>query len=250
MRRLRFGAIVIASLVAGCGTAPLVDVAPYDDEPFEYPAAPSGMVEHPPIEPIEPVEPPPSVAPAPEPQPPAQRPPPAVESTPTPTTPPPSSLPPIAIPEVVPNEDHAVIALVADLARYAALGIEEVRRDLNTVTQLLAKQRTDANRVRLAVLYTLTRSPQDDLRALQLLENVAKSTSGPPGMKQLAGLIQAQVTERVRAVREEQQKAEAAIQKLEALRVLERNLLRDRVRSGGGGGGGGGSGSGGSGGGR
>ena len=51
-----------------------------------------------------------------------------------------------------------------------------------------------------------------------------------------------QVIERQRAVRDEQQKADAAIQKLEALREMERSLLRDRVRSGGGGGGGGGAG--------
>ena len=51
--------------------------------------------------------------------------------------------------------------------------------------------------------------------------------------------------ERQRAVRDEQQKADAAIQKLEALRAMERSLLRDRVRSGGGGGGAGGGGAGG-----
>ena len=51
-------------------------------------------------------------------------------------------------------------------------------------------------------------------------------------------MLQSQVIERQRAVRDEQQKADAAIQKLEALRAMERSLLRDRVRSGGGGGGG------------
>jgi len=50
-------------------------------------------------------------------------------------------------------------------------------------------------------------------------------------------------------VRDEQLKADAALQKLEALRQMERSLLRERVRSGGGGGGGGGGGSGGGGGG-
>ena len=54
-------------------------------------------------------------------------------------------------------------------------------------------------------------------------------------------MLQAQVAERARAVRDEQQKAEAAVKKLEALRTMERDLLRDRVRGGGGGGGGGGS---------
>ena len=61
-------------------------------------------------------------------------------------------------------------------------------------------------------------------------------------------MLQAQISGRQRAVRDEQQKADAALQKLEALRQMERSLLRDRVRSGGGGGGSGGGGSGGSGG--
>ena len=91
------------------------------------------------------------------------------------------------------------------------------------------------------MLYTLTRAgPQDDQRALQLLDNVAKSDPGSPAVKQLALVLQVQISERVRAVRDEQQKADAAIQKLEALRAMERSLLRDRVRGGGGGGGGGG----------
>ena len=52
---------------------------------------------------------------------------------------------------------------------------------LAAATQALARQRTDANRVRLAVLYTLARAgPQDDQRALQLLDNVAKSGPAPP----------------------------------------------------------------------
>jgi uncharacterized membrane protein YgcG len=120
------------------------------------------------------------------------------------------------------------------------------------VTQALVRQRTDANRVRLAMLYTIARAgPQDDQRAVQLLDNVAKSGPGSPAVKQLALVLHAQITERLRAVREEQQKADAAIQKLEALRALDRTLLRDRTRGGGGeGGGGGGGGGGGSAGGR
>ena len=109
----------------------------------------------------------------------------------------------------------------------------------------LARQRTDVNRVRLAVLYTLVRnSPQDDQRAIQLFENVAKSAPAGSPVRHLAAVLQSQVIERQRAVRDEQQKADAAIQKLEALRAMERSLLRDRVRSGGGGGASGGGGSG------
>jgi len=136
------------------------------------------------------------------------------------------------------TEDQQMILLLADLQRFSTLGNDELKRELTIATQSLAKQRTDINRVRLAVLYTLIRSsPQDDQRALQLFENVAKSAAPTSPIRHLAAVLQAQVTERQHAVREEQQKADAAIQKLEALRAMERSLLRDRVRSGGGGGG-------------
>jgi hypothetical protein len=125
------------------------------------------------------------------------------------------------------------------------MGADDVRRELAVATAALNRDRSDANRVRLAVIYTLARtSPQDDQRAMQLLENVAKSNPGPTAVKQLAAVLQLQVAERLRAVRDEQAKANDAIQKLEALRAMERSLMRDRVRSGGGGGGGGASGGG------
>jgi isochorismate hydrolase len=151
------------------------------------------------------------------------------------------------VPEV-PAETLEVLALLADLQRYGTMSADDVRRELTAATQALARQRNDANRVRLAVLYTLAKTtPQDDQRALQLLDNVAKSNAGPPAVKQVAAVLQAQINERLRAVRDEQVKADVAIQKLEALRAMERSLLRDRVRSGGGGGGAGGGGSSGSG---
>ena len=150
----------------------------------------------------------------------------------------------VVVPAAEPSDEQLMAAVVGDLQRYAQLSADELRRELTAVTQALARQRSDAHRVRLAVLYTMTRTAQDDQRALQLLDNVAKSGPGSPAIKQLAVVLQVQVTERVRAVREEQQKADAAVQKLEALRAMERSLLRDRVRSGGGGGGGGGSGGG------
>ena len=149
-----------------------------------------------------------------------------------------------------PTDEQQLASLLADLQRYGTLGPDDLRREQNAVTQTLGRQRTDYNRVRLAVLYTLAKnSPQDDQRALQLFDTVARSNPGSPAVKQLAAVLQAQVAERARAVRDEQQKAEAAVKKLEALRTMERDLLRDRVRGGGGGGGGGGSGGGGGGGG-
>ncbi len=147
-----------------------------------------------------------------------------------------------------------LLVLIADLQRYGTLGPDDQKREREAATQALSRQRSDANRIRLAVLYTIVRtSPQDDQRALQLLENVARSNPGSPMMKQLGAVLQAQITERVRAVRDEQQKTDAALQKLEDLKAMERSLLRDRMRGLGGGsagaGGGGGSGGGGGGGG-
>jgi hypothetical protein len=163
----------------------------------------------------------------------------------------PSPAPAAAAPAEISAEEQLMSALLVDLQRYANLPGEEARRELNAVTQTLTRQRTDSNRVRLAMLYTVTRvGPQDDQRAVQLLDNVAKSGPGSPAVKQLALVMQVQISERLRAVREEQQKADAAIQKLEALRAMERSLLRDRTRGGGGEGGGGGGGGGGGAGGR
>jgi isochorismate hydrolase len=139
-------------------------------------------------------------------------------------------------PTTLPSEDEQMIALLADMQRFGSMSNDELRRELAQATQAFSRQRTDVNRVRLAVLYTLIRSsPQDDQRALQLFENVAKNSPPSSSIRHLASVLQAQVTERQRAVHDEQQKADAAIQKLEALRAMERSLLRDRVRSGGGG---------------
>jgi len=233
--RTWFPALIAAAWLAGCATPPptLPDV---DEEPVTVVSPSTPMVEYPPIEPVEP----PALAAEP----------PAAVPEPVPVSPPtvaPVSTPapvPSALPEP-PTDEQQMMALLADLQRYGTLAGDDLRRELNTATQALARQRTDANRVRLAVLYTLAKSsPQDDQRALQLLENVAKGNPGSPAIKQLAAVLQAQVSERLRAVRDEQLKADAALQKLEGLRAIDRQLLRDRF-GGGGGGGGGGTGSGG-----
>jgi hypothetical protein len=152
--------------------------------------------------------------------------------------PPVAPAPPLPVVTEPSPDERELAALLADLQRYGALGPDELRRELQTMTQTVARTRSDAMRLRLAVLHTLSRqSPQDDQRALQLLDTVAKANPGTPALKQLAAVLQVQVAERVRAVRDEQAKSEAALQKLEALRAMERSLLRDRARSGGGGGG-------------
>ena len=232
---------LIALALAGCATPP-TPIMPadidYDPEAYATPPA-TPLVESPPVEPVEPVEPPPVAEPAPAPAPAAGAGPAAGD----PVDPPAVAIGPPPTPQ--PTEDQQMIALLADLQRYGTLQNDELKKELAAASQSLARQRTDVNRVRLAVLYTLVRnSPQDDQRAIQLFENVAKSAPAGSPVRHLAAVLQSQVIERQRAVRDEQQKADAAIQKLEALRAMERSLLRDRVRSGGGGGASGGGGSG------
>jgi hypothetical protein len=217
----------VAFAIAGCA-APPTTVMPAEDEPdpdtYVTPQF-TPLVESPPVEPVEPplpvvAAPAPPTVPA-EPVAPATIAPPATVATPTLTE---------------PSEDQQLLALLSDLQRFGTLSNDDVKRELAAATQALSRQRTDVNRVRLAVLYSLLRTPQDDQRAVQLFENVAKGTAPPAAVRQLAAVLHSQVIERQRAVRDEQQKADSAIQKLEALRAMERSLLRDRVRSGGGGG--------------
>jgi hypothetical protein len=233
-------ALALVALVTGCAATPATVLPPpatpvaQAAEPVPPPPAP--MIESPPIEPVPPLaQAAVAVDPEPEPAPPT----PATQVV---TLPPPAPVPPptttiIVTPEPS-AEDKEFAALLADLQRYGGLSPEDQRREQQAMTQALARTRSDAVRVRLAVLHTLTRqSVQDDQRALALFESVMKSNPGPVAIKQLATVLSLQVAERVRAVRDEQAKSEAAIQKLEALRAMERSLLRDRVRSGGGGGG-------------
>ena len=231
--RARIAIFAIALALGGCASVPtpVMPADEYDPEIYE-PQAQTPLVESPPVEPVEP-----PVAPS------AGSPPPAAASRAQANAlPPPAATPTIVIAPppatAETTEDQQLIALLADLQRFGALPNDELRREIAAATQALARQRSDVNRIRLAVLYTLLRtSPQDDQRALQLFENVAKNATASSPMRQLAAVLQAQVVERQRAVHDEQQKADAAIQKLEALRAMERSLLRDRVRSGGGGGG-------------
>ncbi|HET9337689.1 MAG TPA: hypothetical protein VFQ55_01695, partial [Casimicrobiaceae bacterium] len=205
----RAASIVMAgALAAGCaalpGTSP-ADITLYDDDVAPLIIEMTPPMDSPPLEPIEPVEPPlqaPPLMPSPSPAPPAAAP--AAQPPPTAVPPPQdsqgtgapagnvlaaasqSTLPSV---NVIPAEDLAALTLISDLQRYNALGAEDVRRELNAATSALARERTDANRVRLAVLYTLSHaSPQDDQRALQLLDNVARSGGGATPVKALAAV--------------------------------------------------------------
>ena len=173
----------VVALVAGCSSLPATspsDITLYDEDITLLTAEMAPMVESPPIEPVEP----PLLAP------PLMPPPESASATPTsasasaqepssagkPAAPTsvapagnvfaaaaPTTLAPVP---VVPPDDLAALTLIADLQRYNAFGPDEVKRELGAASNALNRERTDVNRVRLAVLYTLVRaSPQDDQRA-------------------------------------------------------------------------------------
>lgn len=152
---------------------------------------------------------------------------------------------PPAAPPPVNEEEQQAITLLADLQRYAGESGDDLRRDLAAANQAVTRARTDANRVRLAVLLTLPGAgPTDDARALTLLESVVGKSAGTSPVKQLAAVLYAQIAERARGVAEERRRTAAAQEKLDQLRAVERSLLLDRSRNAGGAGGGGGGGTG------
>ena len=263
LRRL-IGGICVAVVLGGCAIkgTPILEPGQVF-EPDVGPPVPTSppLAESPPLEPVPPPaqaqaapEPSPAApaAPAASPVPapaPAQMPAAPVVGIPAPSGAPnpeaaPSPEPAPRVPGAAaapaePSEDQQMLRLLGDLQRYGTLQPEELKREIAQATAALGREHSDVNRLRLAVLYTMLRtSPQDDQRALQLLEVVSRAPTAAPAVRYLAAVLQAQVIERQRAVKTEQQKGDAAIQKLEALRAMEQSLFRDRVRSGGDGGGG------------
>lgn len=152
--------------------------------------------------------------------------------------------PSVALPQVNEDEQQA-LALLADLQRYAVDPGEDLRREMAAANAALARTRSDANRIRVAMLLTLPLAgPPDDARALTLLEPVVAKSGNSSPLKQIAAVLYTQIVERSRSVREEQRRTAAAQEKLDALRAVERSLLLERSRNAGGGSAGGGGGTG------
>jgi len=128
------------------------------------------------------------------------------------------------------RESRQVIELIAYTQRVAALQAEEQQRELNASTQMLSKDRGAYGRVRLALLLALPGTAfNDDTRAAGLLDLAgAGASESPPGpMQQFAGLLHAQISERLR----EQRRTAQLKEQLEALKAVERNIIeREQAR--------------------
>lgn len=217
-------ALVGLALLAGCAAAPPV-VAPAAPAAAPASAAPDPAPVKPEPLPVTPVPVPPIVV---------------VQSA--PSTPPPQQTAPA---QQVSDEELQALGLLAELQHYVVEAGEDLKRELAAANAALARTRSDANRIRVAMLLTLPAAGlPDDARALSLLDPIVGRTGNASAMKQIAALLYAQITERSRTVREEQRRTAAAQEKLDALRAVERTLLLERGRNAGGGAGGGGGGTG------
>src|SRR5581483_2428858 len=127
------------------------------------------------------------------------------------------------------SESRDVLVLIAQANRFSGLQADEQKKDVNSANQSFARDRSPAARMRLALLLSLPgTSVTDETRALQLLEPLV--AGGPPkGMlRQFAGLVYTDVSERVREQRRSALLREQSAQmkeQLDALRAIERSII-------------------------
>jgi hypothetical protein len=166
------------------------------------------------------VEPPAPTTPAPVTEPTAPAPKPPAPAPPAPAAPPPAAPPPVVpAPTAEAEESRQVAELLGYHQRVAGLGPDEQKRELATATQSFNRERSNASRVRLALVYAIPGGAvQDDARAAQLLEPIA---GGGGALRQFAGLVHAQVADRMKA----QKRAEQLKDQVEQLRAIEKQLI-------------------------
>ena len=120
----------------------------------------------------------------------------------------------------------------------------ELAKELDSVRQLYGSSRSDATRVRLAMVLSVPGSAlYDDARALEVLDPLLKNPASP--LHPIAFMVSAQIQERRRGVAfqqryeseqrrghalqqkldEEQKRGQGLQQKLDALKSLEKSLL-------------------------
>lgn len=129
------------------------------------------------------------------------------------------------------SESRDVLALIAQANRFAGLQAEDQKKDMNAANQSFSKDRSPVSRVRLALLLSLPGTAfTDEARALQLLEPLVTGggTSRSQPLRQFAGLVHADVGERVREQRRSALLREQSVQmkeQLDALRAIERSII-------------------------
>ncbi len=109
--------------------------------------------------------------------------------------------------------------ILAYYAQSRQLAGAELLREQDSARRELVRSRSDANRLRYALLLTLPGTPAgEEARALEVLDPVTRSNDG--ALRGLAALVTASLQEQRRL----ETSAQALQQKLDALLTLERNM--------------------------
>lgn len=136
--------------------------------------------------------------------------------------------------------------------RVRTLNAEELNQEFNAVSQAFAKKKSDLNRMRLVILFSLPYSTfRDDAAALNLLDEylATSSVEDKSVLKSYAKSLFATITEQrkqderiqklIQKVKDEQKRADALQQKneelqqkLDAIKSIEKNMIeRDNGRA-------------------
>ena len=136
----------------------------------------------------------------------------------------------------LPEDQEQSIALLLEMTRTASASADDLRKEFSGAQNAFNKDKSSVNRLRFAWLSALLGpAAGDDARLSGLLDPLVAKTGGlalTHPLRPIADLILVQISERTRQVREEQKRADALQQKLDALKAIEKQLLdRERRRN-------------------
>ncbi len=136
----------------------------------------------------------------------------------------------------LPEDQEQSLALLMEMARAASVSQDDLRKEFSAAQNTFNKDKSSLNRLRYAWLSALMGSAAgDDTRLSGLLEPLVAKNGGlaiTHPLRPVADVMLIQISERTRQVREEQKRADALQQKLDALKAIEKQLLdRDRRRN-------------------
>ena len=136
----------------------------------------------------------------------------------------------------LPEDQEQSLALLLEMTRAASASTDDLRKEFSGAQNAFNKDKSSLNRLRYVWLSALLGpAAGDDARLSGLLEPLIAKTGGlalTHPLRPVADLLLTQISERTRQVREEQKRADALQQKLDALKAIEKQLLdRERRRN-------------------
>ena len=136
----------------------------------------------------------------------------------------------------LPEDQEQSLVLLLEMTRVASASADDLRKEFTGAQNAFNRDKSSVNRLRFAWLSALLGpAAGDDARLSGLVEPLVAKTGGlalTHPLRPVADLIFTQISERTRQVREEQKRADALQQKLDALKAIEKQLLdRERRRN-------------------